>query len=123
MPGDNTLKIFSAMKNDITLISDAFVESVNSVIITIDVSAGSSMDIFPAGYNPWRRALILRTKAPAVQGKANKAIISLIAETLQIKETSLSLISGHTSSLKRISVSGFNQDELIHIIEEHLSSK
>jgi uncharacterized protein len=108
------------MSNEKSLISDACTDAKNGVIVTIDVSAGSSMDLFPAGYNSWRKALIIRTKAPAVQGRANKAILCLIAQQLQMKETSLSLISGHTSSVKRICISGISKNDLIHLIQEQM---
>jgi len=111
------------MRNETGFISDACTAAKNDIIITIDVSAGSSMDLFPAGYNPWRKAIIVRTKAPAVQGKANKAILGLIAQQLHLKEKSLSLISGHTSSVKRICISGISRDDLIHRILELMPSE
>ncbi|MBN1166994.1 MAG: YggU family protein [Methanospirillaceae archaeon] len=101
------------MNYDITDISSAISESKDGIIITIDLTPASSIDLFPAGYNPWRQAVTGKTKAPAVSGKANKAIISLIAERLQISETTVSLISGQTSSKKRIFIDGITKEDLV----------
>ncbi len=104
------------MTSDITDISRAITKSKDGTIITIDLTPASSTDLFPAGYNPWRQAVTCKTKAPAISGKANKAIISLIADSLHINETKISLISGQTSSKKRIFISGIGKEELEKII-------
>jgi len=94
-------------------ISDALLEERNGTIISIDVTAGSKADLFPAGYNEWRKAIGCRVTAPALGGKANKAIITLIAETLDLPASSICIQSGVTSSQKRVLVAGVAKNDLL----------
>ncbi|MDO8874413.1 MAG: DUF167 domain-containing protein [Methanoregula sp.] len=94
-------------------IADALLEERNGTIISIDVTAGAKTELFPAGYNEWRKAIGCRVTAPALEGKANKAIIILIAETLDLPVSSLSIQSGATSSQKRVLVAGVAKKDLL----------
>ncbi len=81
-------------------------------LLTIEVSAGCKTESFPSGFNPWRNAVGIQVKAPAVEGKANKAIISLISSTLELPKTAIFITSGQTSSVKRILLIGMNEAAL-----------
>lgn len=48
--------------------------------------------------------LKVRIKAPPDKGKANEELISFLAETLQISKSQISLISGHSSRLKKLKI-------------------
>ena len=80
--------------------------------ITIEVSAGSRRETFPTGYNPWRKAVGIQVKAPAVEGKANTAIITLIAATLRIPGSQVRIATGQTSSVKRVFIAGYTPELL-----------
>jgi uncharacterized protein (TIGR00251 family) len=94
-------------------IADALVEERNGTIISLDVTAGARAELFPAGYNEWRKAIGCRVTAPALEGKANKAIITLIAETLDLPVSSISIQSGATSSQKRVLVAGVDKNDIL----------
>lgn len=81
-------------------------------ILPLEVSAGSKKERFPAGYNPWRQAVGIQVKANPIEGKANKAIISLVAGTLGLPKSAVHIISGQTSSCKKILIEGFMADTL-----------
>jgi len=93
-------------------IRPAFLPGDDATILTIEVSAGSRLEQFPTGYNPWRQAIGIQVKAQAVEGKANKAIINLIAKTLDLPKTDVQIISGQTSSIKRIRINNISNDGL-----------
>jgi uncharacterized protein (TIGR00251 family) len=97
----------------VTSYDDAVSSSDDSVVITLDVSAGCKNDAFPAGYNPWRKALVCHVAARAVGGKANRAILDLVAGTFGIPRASVSIVSGATSSTKRIEIIGISRDNVI----------
>lgn len=99
-------------------IRSAFSSAEGGTILTIEVSAGSRIERFPAGYNPWRQAIGIQVKAPAIEGKANKAIISLIAKTLDISKTSVEIISGQTASVKRIRIDSMSEEILQRILTD-----
>lgn len=94
-------------------ISDALSSERNGTIISIDVTAGARSALFPAGYNEWRKAIGCRVTAPALEGKANKAIVTLIAGCLDVPVSSISIQSGATSSQKRVLVTGISKNDLL----------
>ncbi len=56
----------------------------------------------------------LRVRLAAVpeKGKANQALIQLLSEILHIPKSHLSFVSGETSRLKRIRITGLTLDEV-----------
>ncbi|MFA4876785.1 MAG: DUF167 domain-containing protein [Methanoregula sp.] len=94
-------------------IAASLLENRQGIIISIEVTAGAKADIFPDGYNPWRKAIGCRVSAEAVDGKANRAIIRLVSETLDVPASAVSLQSGATSSQKKIMVTGIPKKTLI----------
>ncbi len=54
---------------------------------------------------------VMVTQAPE-KGKANKAIIAVLAESLSLRKSQFELIWGETSPLKRFLVRGIASDEL-----------
>jgi uncharacterized protein (TIGR00251 family) len=107
--GQHFLKAIQSMPD----ISEALVEDRQGVLITIEVAASARTEAFPAGYNEWRKAVGCRVSAPALDGKANKAVLHLIAEALRIPLSSLSIRSGSASTQKRVLVAGMNKEEIL----------
>jgi uncharacterized protein (TIGR00251 family) len=98
-------------------IADALSEDRRGTLITIEVTAGAKTSSFPAGYNEWRKAIGCRVTAPAADGKANRAVISLIAETYDVPASRVTIQSGTTSSLKRVRVAGMDRKALLERLE------
>jgi len=98
-------------------ISDALIENELGVIITIEVTAGSKQDLFPAGFNPWRKTIGCRVTAPAMEGRANKAVITLISETLDHPTSKIQIQSGLTSPIKRVFIKGLKTIDVISRIQ------
>jgi len=99
-------------------IADALFEDREGTLIIIEVTAGARTSSFPAGYNEWRKAIGCRVTAPAVDGKANRAILSLIAETCAVPASQVTIQSGTTSSLKRVLVAGLDKKALLQRLEK-----
>jgi len=94
-------------------IADALLEDRHGTIISLEVSPNSKSDSFPAGYNEWRKTVGCRVTVPAVEGKANRAVITLISETLAVPAFRVSIQSGATSPQKRVLVEGINKKDLL----------
>ncbi len=47
----------------------------------------------------------VKVSAPAIEGKANKAVIKILAEYFKVKSKQVSIIKGETSNLKIIKIS------------------
>ncbi|MEZ5274762.1 MAG: DUF167 domain-containing protein [Opitutaceae bacterium] len=58
---------------------------------------------------PLGEAIKIRLKAPAVDGKANRALLAFLAECLHLRSRDLRLVSGETSRLKIIEVRGIGE--------------
>lgn len=55
--------------------------------------------------------LNIRLNAPAVDGKANRALITFLAKTLRLKKTEVLLVTGEKSRTKVLELSGLTLDE------------
>jgi uncharacterized protein len=53
----------------------------------------------------------LKLQAPAVEGKANAALVAFLAETLQVPKAAVSLKGGRRSRLKQVEVQGLDGAE------------
>jgi hypothetical protein len=60
----------------------------------------------------------LRVTAPAEGGRANDAVVRLLAETLALPRASVTLVSGHSGRDKIVELAGVEPDD----IERRLSS-
>ena len=56
--------------------------------------------------------LRVRVSAPALEGKANKALVVLLAEWLEVSKSAITLVRGHTSRDKVVEVRGVFQGRL-----------
>ena len=93
--------------------ADALFDDGYGTVIVIEVSPGAKSALFPAGYNEWRKAIGCRVTAPAVDGKANKAVIALISATLGVPASAVSIVSGLTSSQKRVRIASVTRAQLV----------
>ena len=68
----------------------------------------------PAGFQ--EDALKLRIGAPPVEGKANRECIQTIAEILGVKKNRVTILTGHGSRLKTVSVNGMKAKEIAALL-------
>ena len=59
----------------------------------------------------------LKLTSPPVEGKANKALIELLAKRLRIAKGRIEIISGKRSRLKSILIHGLTLEEITAILE------
>ncbi|HDR73368.1 MAG TPA: YggU family protein [Methanoculleus sp.] len=95
------------------MFAQAIQEDETGAIISLDVSPGARKDRFPAGYNEWRKSISCQIRAPPVEGKANKAIQAAVASALGVPKADVAIISGATSSQKRVRIEMMTKDEVI----------
>lgn len=53
---------------------------------------------------------LVSVKEPAMEGRANMAVISALATYFKIKENEIEIISGHTSKLKTVEIPDYLSD-------------
>ena len=67
-------------------------------------------------------SLKIRLTAPPVDGKANQALVKLLANTLGISISQISISSGEHSRNKSVSIDGLDLHEYQAIIDQGISS-
>jgi uncharacterized protein (TIGR00251 family) len=102
--------------------ADAVLETKGGGIITIEVTAGSKCDAFPSTFNEWRKTIGCRVTAPAREGRANQAVVAVIAATLNISESAVSIQSGVSSPIKRVLVQGKSKPDILSVLQPLLRS-
>jgi uncharacterized protein (TIGR00251 family) len=94
--------------------AEAVFDDPHGTRIALEVTTGAKHPAFPSGYNAWRKAIGCRVTAPAIEGRANKAVIALVAAMLDVPASAISIQSGQTSTQKRVLVTGLGKDEIIN---------
>ena len=58
--------------------------------------------------------LQVRVTAPPERGKANHALVKLLAETLEVPESRIRVLKGHASRDKWVAIDGLSPDSVYH---------
>lgn len=90
-----------------------------AVLIQLQVTPGARRQGL-TGLDPWRKALNLAVRAQPREGRANKAVIEVIAEILGASKQQVTLISGEGSHQKRVRVDEMTPAAAIERITAHL---
>lgn len=77
-----------------------------SVTLKVKVISSSSRNSIAGWLDD---ALKVKVMAPPEKGKANKAVISLLADRLSIDSHAINIISGHSSPNKIIMIDGLTE--------------
>ncbi|HRD25592.1 MAG TPA: DUF167 domain-containing protein [Methanoculleus sp.] len=96
--------------------ANAVSETPDGVTIALDVTAGAKRSLFPAGYNEWRRSIRCQVAAPAVGGRANRAVIDLLAKTFEVSRGNVTIVAGHASSSKVVAISGLSRSRALECL-------
>ena len=80
--------------------------SETKIVLRVRLNPHASRDVIEgAGRTAdGQRHLIVRVRAVPENGKANKALTDLLSKTLGISKRDVSVIKGHTSRLKTVSI-------------------
>ncbi len=91
--------------------------------IVRSVAGGTELDVLvsprsnrsgPEGVDEWRKMLIVRVKAPPLDGRANKEVESCISDITGLK---CSIVRGHTSRQKTVFIPA-DADAVVKLLEE-----
>ncbi len=89
---------------------------VRSGTVEVDLSVSPrSNRSGPDGFDEWRRRLIVRVKAPPLDGRANKEVAALFGD---ITGCRAEVTSGQTSRQKTVTISG-DEQSIMRSLEEH----
>jgi uncharacterized protein (TIGR00251 family) len=76
--------------------------------LQLRVSPGAARSAVVGRHGPaWK----VRVAAPPEDGKANAAVVRLLADTLDVSPRAVAIVSGHASRDKTVTLQGIDQDE------------
>ena len=90
-----------------------------SVIVDIEVQPSAKTQGI-TGFNAWRARISVAVKAEAKDGKANQAVLHVLATQLELEARSLSITSGRKSRLKSVRVEDATPENLVGLLESIL---
>ena len=76
--------------------------------LTVKVAAGASRTRLVGA---WSTALKVAVAAPAEGGKANAAVVKLLADIFGVRKADVSVLSGQTNPVKRVAIAGITVTE------------
>lgn len=65
----------------------------------------------------------LAVSEPPEDGRANRAVESLIAETLSVARRSVSVVRGHGSRSKVVEIAGLSEDEILRRLSDRMEGE
>jgi uncharacterized protein (TIGR00251 family) len=80
-------------------------ESKDAVIVDVFVQPRAARDAVAGEY---RGALKIKTTAPPVDDKANRAVEKLLADVLGLSKSAAEVVGGHKSRSKRVAIRGLD---------------
>ena len=83
-----------------------------AVLLALQVQPGAAHASL-VGMDPWRQRLVVRLKARAQAGQANRALCAQLAVWLGCSAGSISIVEGHASRQKRVRVEGMTVETVV----------
>ncbi|HET7855582.1 MAG TPA: DUF167 domain-containing protein [Gaiellaceae bacterium] len=82
--------------------------------ITVTVSPGAARSELVGRHGDgWK----VRVSAPPEGGKANDAVVALLAEVLGVRRSEVAVVAGRASRRKVVEISGLDPDEIARRLE------
>ena len=85
-----------------------------SVVLAVRVQPRASKDEIAGEMDG---ALKVRLRAPAVEDRANQALIDFLSELLKTPRSAVSILSGERSRVKRIEIRGVTRPQVLNLLE------
>jgi len=60
--------------------------------------------------------LVARVSAPAIEGRANEAVVQLLAKRLRVAKSSVRIVRGHRSRDKVVEIEGLEQTAVFEVL-------
>lgn len=89
----------------------------------LDVAPGAKEACFPDGFEPWRKRIGMRVRAPAQEGEANADVVRTVAAFFAHPTARVHLESGATDRRKAIRLMGLDRDQVLAALRPHFEEK
>lgn len=98
---------------------DAVEDAPGGARLLLDVSPGSKEARFPDGFEPWRKRIGLRVRAPAQEGEANADVVRTLAAFFRHPTARVHIESGATDRRKAVRLMGLDRAAVLGALEPH----
>jgi len=95
---------------------DAIRPASDGTVIDIEASPGAKETKVPAGYNEWRKRLLVKLRAPPERGRANGELIDALARLFNVSAACIEITSGAADSKKSIKVRGMAREDVVNAL-------
>ena len=85
-------------------------ESENGVVLTVKVVPGASRTAIAGELDGMVK---IKLSAAPEKGKANQCLVEFLAGRLGVKKKSVSIVSCHTSALKKVQICGVTAEDVL----------
>ena len=65
--------------------------------------------------------IVVRVTAPPMEGRANDAVVGLLAKALGVRKSSVRVLSGHAARDKRVVIEGLTSPEALALLRKPAS--
>jgi hypothetical protein len=89
------------------------------ILIDIEVQPESKRSGI-TGFNKWRNRLSIAVTAQAKDGKANQAVMYVLSKIFELEKSSIEIVSGHTSRMKKVKIIKKDSKQIIDSIMAEL---
>ena len=62
--------------------------------------------------------ILIRVTAPPAEGRANDAVVALLAKTLGARKSSVRVLSGHAARDKRVAIEGLTSAQALELLRK-----
>jgi uncharacterized protein (TIGR00251 family) len=91
-----------------------FTEKGDTITFTVRVVPRASKSEIAGSHDG---ALKVRIASPPVDGAANEELIKLLAKTFGVSKSAVEIVSGQSSKLKQIRITGASSEKIIAILQ------
>ncbi|HEC81771.1 MAG TPA: YggU family protein [Thermoplasmatales archaeon] len=85
----------------------------DGIILKLYVSPNKKKNVFPAGYNKWRKSIEVHVTEPAQDNKANREVVKVVSKFFDTPENDVKIISGKTSKEKKVEVVSITKEKAL----------
>ena len=83
------------------------------VILNLCIHPNKTRSLFPAGYDEWRGCIEVHITEEAKKGRANKELISILADFFDVPKDNVVVLSGKLSREKIVEIRGVSKTAAI----------
>ena len=97
------------------MIPSYITQTENSLTLSVTITANAKNNKLHGNFN---NALKIFISSPAIEGKANKMLITFLAKEFKLRKNQIDILSGETSHHKKIKLSSLSSDAITYILKK-----